>query len=140
LRVAWLRRSAWGGKGAFSAAAAAGTLTATGVSTWKWTAPAEHGTQQIRVRNAVGKTAVIQAFVLTPYDGNGKLGNYKIGEYQPEAKDRDPAYNRPAGFVEVTAQNINTRLSPHFRLGQFPCKDTTSYTKHRAPPAAPLAN
>ncbi len=128
-----LELSASGGAGTFSAEAAAGTLAATGTASWKWTAPAQSGSQQIRVRNADGsKTAIIEAFVLTPYDGNGSMGSYTIGEYQSAAKDGNPAYNRPAGFVEVTAQNIDTRLSPHFRLGQFLCKGSNSFPKYVA--------
>jgi hypothetical protein len=53
------------------------------------------------------------------------------GEYRLEAGDDEglvvplngnPIYKPPAGFVEVTRDNEDARLTPHFRLKQFLCK------------------
>ena len=35
------------------------------------------------------------------------------------APPRDPAYENPPGFIEVTPENFRTRVSEHFTLGQF---------------------
>jgi hypothetical protein len=60
-------------------------------------------------------------FVLVPAGDvrQGMLNGYRIGAY-PASKN--PIYMQPAGFVEVTKENEDTRLTPHFRLRQFLCK------------------
>lgn len=128
-----LELAATGGSGAFVAESKGGVLAVQGVSSWKWTAPKEHGDHEIRLRDRTGgQTARLHLFVLHPYDGHERIGDYHIGQYQGVAKDGDPAYNRPVGFVEVTAKNVDTMLSPHFRLGQFVCKGSTTYPKYVA--------
>jgi hypothetical protein len=37
---------------------------------------------------------------------------------------------RPAGFVEVTTENVRTKLSPHFELRQFLCKQPGGFPKY----------
>ena len=128
-----LEFSASNAKGPFAASAGEGKVEATGAGQWKWTAPAKPGNHSIRVQDiSGGKKATIEVFVLTPYDGNGVLGTYKIGSYRKSDKYKDSAYNAPAGFVEVTAQNIDKKVSPHFRLGQFLCKDPGKFPKYVA--------
>lgn len=48
------------------------------------------------------------------------LNGYRLG-YWPEEKGRvrSEAYKNPDGFVEVTPENENTRVSEHFRLRDF---------------------
>ncbi len=50
----------------------------------------------------------------------GSLGSYRIGFF-PEEKGRlrSEAYSNPEGFIEVTPQNQETRISEHFRLKDF---------------------
>ena len=57
---------------------------------------------------------------------NGSLNGYPIGQYPARALNGNPIYERPAGFVEVTKQNEDAKLSPHFRLKQFVCKEDTT--------------
>ena len=40
----------------------------------------------------------------------------------------NPLYAPPPGFIEVTKENQDTRLSPHFTLKQFLCKEDTTKT------------
>jgi hypothetical protein len=40
----------------------------------------------------------------------------------------NPLYAQPPGFVEVTKENQDTKLSPHFTLKQFLCKEDTTKT------------
>jgi hypothetical protein len=48
------------------------------------------------------------------------LNGYRLG-YWPQEKGRlrSEAYKNPEGFVEVTAENEDTRVSEHFRLRDF---------------------
>jgi uncharacterized protein YcbK (DUF882 family) len=50
----------------------------------------------------------------------GSVGGYRIG-FWPEEKGRlrSEAYENPEGFIEVTPQNQDTRISEHFRLKDF---------------------
>jgi hypothetical protein len=50
----------------------------------------------------------------------GYVGNYRVG-YWPEEKGRlrSEAYTNPDGFIEVTPDNQETRISEHFRLKDF---------------------
>ncbi len=133
LPAATLDIAAGGGTGVFAGSASGGRLVAAGPSSWRWTAPGAHGDHEIRISDTKsGAAARLHVFVLQPYDGGGYVGNYRLGHYHAEAKDGDPAYGRPRGFVEVTAANVNTMLSPHFRLGQFLCKDTGELPKYVA--------
>ena len=49
----------------------------------------------------------------------GLLNGYRIGSYPARPLNGNPLYLPPRGFVEVTDQNEDERLSPSFRLGQF---------------------
>lgn len=50
----------------------------------------------------------------------GSVGSYRVG-FWPEEKGRlrSEAYENPEGFIEVTPQNQDTRISEHFRLKDF---------------------
>jgi hypothetical protein len=63
--------------------------------------------------------------VLTPFSAKvgGRIGNYRMGEWPFERRaPRDPAYENPVGFIEVTPETLGTRVSEHFTLGQFVTK------------------
>lgn len=50
----------------------------------------------------------------------GSVGAYRVG-FWPEERGRlrSEAYENPEGFIEVTPQNQDTRISEHFRLKDF---------------------
>lgn len=50
----------------------------------------------------------------------GSVGSYRIG-FWPEERGRlrSEAYENPQGFIEVTRENQDTRISEHFRLKDF---------------------
>ena len=50
------------------------------------------------------------------------LNGYRIGSYPAQALRGLAIYRPPVGFVEVTRENENTFVSPHFQLKQFLCK------------------
>ncbi len=55
-------------------------------------------------------------------DARGRIGAYKIGSWIGE---KNPAHASalPAGFIKVTAENADTRVSEHFTLRDFLTKD-----------------
>jgi hypothetical protein len=50
----------------------------------------------------------------------GSVGSYRVG-FWPEERGhlRSEAYENPDGFIEVTPENQDTRISEHFRLKDF---------------------
>jgi len=67
----------------------------------------------------------LTCFVLTPFSAkvDGRIGEYRMGIWPFErGAPRDPAYENPPGFVEVTPETFHTRVSDHFTLGQFVTK------------------
>jgi hypothetical protein len=50
----------------------------------------------------------------------GRIGRYRIGFWPAERGKRvSDAYANPEGFIEVTPENADVRVSEHFRLGDF---------------------
>ena len=61
---------------------------------------------------------------------DGLLNGYRIGR-GPPGHQRYPAfYQSPQTYIEVTADNVDTRLSPNFTLRQFLCKQDSDYPKY----------
>jgi hypothetical protein len=111
----------------------AGRLTPLGDGRWTWTAPSVPGFYPIRVVAGDQRdTVTIQAFVLVPYaQMQGEYVNgYRIGRYPNQALHGLAIYGPPAGFVEVTRENEDALVSPHFRLKQFLCKQPGGYPKY----------
>ena len=100
---------------------------------WTWTAPALPGLYPLHVvSNDQRDSLTIQAFVLVPYDRmRGEyLNGYRIGRYPAHPLRGLDIYRAPTGFVEVTRENEDAFVSPHFRLKQFLCKQTGGYPKY----------
>jgi hypothetical protein len=91
---------------------------------WRYTAPARPGLYTLKLDGPGNNDSVdIHVFVLVPASQvkNGWLNGYQIGTYPPASARSTP----PKGFVEVTKDNEDTKVSPHFRLEQFICKQDT---------------
>jgi uncharacterized protein YcbK (DUF882 family) len=117
----------------FGVKAPHGALTATGPNKWTWQAPGEKGRYAIEVMNAAGaKVADFNAFVMVPATDvrDGFLNGFEIGSYPAKPLNGNPAYIPPKGFVEVTKDNEDTRIAPHFRLKQFLTKQKSAYPKY----------
>lgn len=110
--------------GQASVTAAAGKLTRRDGQHWNWQAPKEPGVYPVIASRKESENVIrLNVFVMTPYDhADGELQGYRIGEYEEKALRGDPAYARPAGFIKVTDANRDLKVSPHFTLGQFLCK------------------
>jgi hypothetical protein len=110
-----------------------GTAVQQGARRWRWTAPERPGTYPLTFTGP-GATErrdeiVVHAFVMVPASDvkNGLLNGYRMGAYPAAPLKGNPLYLPPPGFIEVTKDNQDTKVSPHFTLKQFLCKeDTTS--------------
>ena len=54
------------------------------------------------------------------------MNGYRIGSYPSTPLKGKPIYLPPRGFIEVTKENQDTKVSPHFTLKQFLCKEETT--------------
>jgi peptidase M15-like protein len=108
-----------------------GTLVQQGLRQWKWTAPERPGTYLVTFEGPGKNDAIaVHAFVMVRATEvrNGMLNGYRIGEYPSTTLKGNPIYVPPAGFIEVTKENQDTKVSPHFTLKQFLCKEDTTKT------------
>lgn len=98
------------------------------------TAPAEPGQSRLEITWPDSpEHAVVQVFTMfaaTRVDRDGRLNGYRIGRYPAQPLHGIAIYRPPQGFVEVTAANADTRLSPNFRLAQFVCKQEHGYPRY----------
>jgi hypothetical protein len=60
---------------------------------------------------------------------DGRLNGYRIGRY-PAAGRRGDLYAPPRGFIEVRSGDRDTKVSPHFELGQFLSKQESDFPKY----------
>jgi uncharacterized protein YcbK (DUF882 family) len=89
----------------------------------------------VAVGNAIKPITDVNLISLRPRADkrNGRVGLYYIGNWPGEtgrvsAPKRAPAdrYRPPSGFIEVTQENADTRVSEHFRLRDFLTHDQAS--------------
>jgi uncharacterized protein YcbK (DUF882 family) len=81
----------------------------------------------IAVGNAMRPVSNFNVISLTPFSAkkNGRVGLYYIGSWPGERGAAGPkaapagAYGNPAGFIEVTRENKDTKVSEHFKLADF---------------------
>jgi uncharacterized protein YcbK (DUF882 family) len=83
----------------------------------------------VAIGNAIKPVTEFNLISLRPRSDktNGKLGLYYIGNWPGETGGRVAApkaapparYQPPSGFIEVTQQNVDTRVSDHFKLRDF---------------------
>jgi hypothetical protein len=87
-------------------------------------APADPGVY--RADDAIGRPfAFIRVQPFSRKQG-GNIGGYRIGFWPGESAGRITGHAPPSGFIEVTRENQDTRLSEHFRLRDFLTKDQHS--------------
>jgi hypothetical protein len=100
---------------------------------WTWSAPAGKGMYPLNILEiASGDRMIVNAFVVVPIsEKKGEdLNGYRIGSYPAIPLRQLPIYTPPKGFIEVTEENLNTRVSPHFTLSQFLCKQEGGFPKY----------
>ena len=114
----------------YSVEAKAGVLEHPAKLRWTWRAPEAAGVYAIQIKDLARDQALtLNVFVMVPFGQvrGGRLNGYRIGEYPPA---RTPAQAPPRGFIEVTKANDETRVTPHFRLKQFVCKQPGGFPKY----------
>lgn len=117
---------------AASAAADGGRLVQSSAGRWTWVAPTAPGVAVLTFGD--GRDEVrLNAVILHPASQvrDGRLSDYRIGDYPPPLRG-DPVYSAPDGFIELTSELLDLQLSPHFRLRQFPSKQSTDLPKFLA--------
>jgi hypothetical protein len=117
----------------FSLEAKQGALTATAPNRWSWEAPGAAGRYALEVKDPSGKKAFdFSAFVMVPATEveKGFLNGFQIGSYPATQLGGKPSYVAPKGFIEVTKENEDTKVSPSFRLKQFLTKQKGGYPKY----------
>lgn len=109
-------------------------LKAISTNRWVWQAPKKPGYYQLVIESRDGQQQMqINAFVKVPSEQveGGKLKYFHIGHYpnQTELEGKDH-YIVPDGYIEVTQQNQNVLVSPHFRLKEFISKQRSKFPKY----------
>lgn len=111
--------------GSFSLADPAGRAVPSGDRSWTWKAPDSAGLYPLALaRGAEGM--LFNVFVMVPASAmSGEfLQGYRIGKY-PRRKLKGLAfYEPPRGFIRLDSATAAAQVSPHFRLGQFMCKQS----------------
>jgi len=114
----------------FAVVAEDGVVPRSARGSWVWQAPDETGLHMLRVvRLDEPDTIMVNVFVTVPRSRlEGEyLNGYRIGRYPRPPR---PIYRHPDGFIEVTPQNLDTWVSPHFQLRQFVCKQSGGFPKY----------
>jgi len=97
-------------------------------------APTRPGDYPLQIANAEDtEIATIHVFVMVPaVDVNtaGYLNGYRLGDYPQKPLNGLAIYEQPKGFVEVNRDNLKTRISPNFTLGQFVSKQAQDFPKY----------
>lgn len=111
----------------------AGRATQKEVNKWQWKTPREKGLYTIKIFHEQSMDPMtLNIFVMVPFDQlKGEyLNGYRIGSYPNIPWKKLPIYRSPRGFIEVTKENEETFISPHFKLKQFLCKQKSDYPKY----------
>ncbi|MCQ8184123.1 D-Ala-D-Ala carboxypeptidase family metallohydrolase [Parvularcula maris] len=93
-----------------------------------WKAPDEPGHYPLTITDeTTGDRFTLNVLVGYPKSDieDGALNGYKIGQYEEQPLRGQDTYLPPEGFIEVSEETKDVQVSPHFRLGQFICKQET---------------
>ena len=100
---------------------------------FRWIAPAKPGLYRLAITQKNGiDTMHVNVIVVIPFNDlkGDYLNGYKIGKYPKSVFRQLDNYKPPRGFVEITPENKDIFLSPHFKLEQFICKQESGYPKY----------
>lgn len=103
-----------------------------GKGEWKIRAPFQPGPYTVDILDGNNNKMHLNILVLTPIsEKNGEyLNGYRIGNYPMKPLNGNLIYARPRGFFEVTQENQEVQLTPHFKLKQFLCKQVSEFPKY----------
>lgn len=111
----------------------AGKVSTVASNKWRWQAPQSAGLYPLTILHPQSLDSIsLNVFVMVPYDRlKGEyLNGYRIGSYPLVPLRQMAIYQRPRGFIEVTPENEETLVAPHFRLKQFLSKQESRYPKY----------
>jgi len=120
-------------RGPYSLETSAGVITHRSAARWNWQAPDRPGFSFLRIIHPASHDSILlTVFVMVPYGRlqGEELNGYRIGKYPAIPLKQLPIYRPPRGFIEVTEENLETPVSPHFRLKDFLCKQDGDYPKY----------
>jgi hypothetical protein len=93
------------------------------VLAFDWLAPETPGHHTLTLTSEAGETMQLNLVVMHRHEaGDDHINGYRIGAYPAEPYRGQDNYRAPEYFVEVSPGIADLPLSPHFRLGQFLCK------------------
>ena len=103
---------------------------------WRWQVPpseVKHYSIQV-LKRRTKEIVTLKVFVTEPADNieNERLNGYRIGRYPEKPLNGDEMYIAPTGFIEVLPSMESIKISPHFTLGQFLCKQEANGVKYAA--------
>ena len=110
-----------------------GLLRPRGLGKWDWRAPRGSGIYRVRIiRSNTMEGMLLNVFVERPLAEltNNEMNGYRIGQYPAYPYRGLDVYRRPKGLVEVTEEMVEIQVSPHFKLGQFLCKQEGGWPKY----------
>lgn len=89
-----------------------------------WTAPSEPGLFPARLDDGEGHVMTLNLIVMRPHAATEgeTINGYELGNYPAEPYQGHDNYRAPEYFLEVADGLEAVAVSPHFRLGQFLCK------------------
>ncbi len=77
----------------------------------------------LRMRNAIRTVPDLRVITLVPASeaSGGRIGNYRVGSWPTDVSGvpTPETYTPPRGFIRVTPENKDMRVSEHFVLGEF---------------------
>ena len=97
-----------------------------------WTAPDVQGLTRVQLVDDDGRIMQLSLVVMRnmgPDDGDA-INGYRLGAYPSEPYLGHENYRAPESFLEVTDGLEDLAISPHFRLGQFLCKQAADGTRY----------
>jgi hypothetical protein len=97
---------------------------------WQLQPPEHSGIYPYTIyQNNPADSILVQCVVLVPYDHQKSMDGYNIGAY-PVLQLGKIWGGPPSGMIKVTAAIESLHVSPHFRFGQFLCKQAGDYPKY----------
>lgn len=90
---------------------------------WTWKSPSKQGVYPIKIiQSRTNEMMTLNVFVMVPSSQmKGEyIDDYRVGRYS----------KFPEGFIKITEKNKDMRVSPHFTLGQFVCKQTYNFPQY----------
>ena len=100
----------------------------------EFVAPSTPGLTELEIRNnTTGESCLINVFTMVPAASvgkDGRLNGYRIDRYPTQPLRGLDIYLPPIGFIEVTHENRDVRVSPNFTLGEFLAKQKSDFPKY----------